>query len=272
MRHQVAARPTAPGWSARAAWWRSGTGLSRITGLFRTIITAIVLGTVGVGAAYNLANNTPNMIYDLLLGGVLSATLVPVLVANRERGDDEGTDAVLTVATVFLVVITVVAVLVAPLIVHLYGLIAHAGSTPPSADEEQLATLLLRLFAPQVLFYGLVTLGSALLNSHRRFAAAAFAPVVNNVMLIFVLLAAWRVMGHDTSVARIESDTGSCCCWGWARPPASPRWPWCCGRPSPGPTSRCAGASTCATPPCARSPACRVGPSATSSPTRSPCS
>ncbi|HVN52530.1 MAG TPA: lipid II flippase MurJ, partial [Acidimicrobiales bacterium] len=184
-----------------------GTALSRVTGLLRTIITAIVLGTVGVGAAYNLANSTPNMIYDLLLGGVLSATLVPVLVANREHRDEEGTDAVLTVATVFLVVISVAAVLVAPWIVHLYGLIAHAGSTPPSAEQEHLATLLLRLFAPQVLFYGLATLGTALLNANRRFAAAAFAPVVNNVLLIVVLLAAWWAMGHDTSVARVESDT-----------------------------------------------------------------
>ena len=184
-----------------------GTALSRISGLLRTIITAVVLGTVGVGAAYNLANNTPNMIYDLLLGGVLSATLVPVLVANREHHDDEGTDAVLTVATVFLVVISLAAVLAAPAIVHLYGLIAHASSTPPSADQEHLATLLLRLFAPQVLFYGLATLGTALLNAHRRFAAAAFAPVVNNVLLIVVLLAAWRALGHDTSVAHVESDT-----------------------------------------------------------------
>ena len=184
-----------------------GTALSRITGLLRTIITAVVLGTVGVGAAYNLANNTPNMIYDLLLGGVLSATLVPVLVANRERHDDEGTDAVLTVATVFLVVISLAAVLAAPSIVHLYGLIAHAASTPPSADQEHLATLLLRLFAPQVLFYGLATLGTALLNAHRRFAAAAFAPVVNNLLLIVVLLAAWRALGQDTSVAHVESDT-----------------------------------------------------------------
>ncbi len=184
-----------------------GTGLSRISGLFRTIATAIVLGTVGVGAAYNLANNTPNMIYDLLLGGVLSATLVPVLVANRERDDDAGTDAVLTVATVFLVVITVIAILIAPFIVHLYGVIAHAGPHPPTGDEEQLATLLLRLFAPQVLFYGLATLGSALLNAHRRFAAAAFAPVVNNVLLICVLIAAGRILTHDSTVAQVEADT-----------------------------------------------------------------
>jgi putative peptidoglycan lipid II flippase len=184
-----------------------GTGLSRISGLARTVATAVVLGTVGVGAAYNLANNTPNMIYDLLLGGVLSATLVPVLVANREHDDQAGTDAVLTVASVFLVITSVIAILLAPAIVHLYGLIAHAGPHPPSGQEEELATLLLRLFAPQVLFYGLATLGSALLNAHRRFAAAAFAPVLNNVVLICVLLAASRVLAHDSSVAQVESDS-----------------------------------------------------------------
>jgi len=62
------------------------------------------------------------------------------------------------------------------------------------------------LFAPQVLFYGLTTLATALLNTHRRFAAAAFAPVLNNVMLIAVLLAAGRAMGPNTSVAHVESD------------------------------------------------------------------
>ena len=92
------------------------------------------------------------------------------------------------------------------MVVHLYGAIAHAGPTPPSADQERLATLLLRLFAPQVLFYGLTTLATALLNAHRRFAAAAFAPVLNNVMLIAVLLAAGLAMGPDTSVAHVESD------------------------------------------------------------------
>ena len=102
----------------------------------------------------------------------------------------------------------------APLVVHLYGSIAHAGPTPPSADQERLATLLLRLFAPQVLFYGLTTLATALLNAHRRFAAAAFAPVLNNVMLICVLLAAGQAMGRNTSVAHVESDPGLICCSG----------------------------------------------------------
>ena len=57
--------------------------------------------------AYNLANTTPNIVYELLLGGVLSATLVPVFVDRFDDGDDDAVAAILTVATVALVVLTV---------------------------------------------------------------------------------------------------------------------------------------------------------------------
>jgi putative peptidoglycan lipid II flippase len=184
----------------------AGTLLSRVTGLARTIMTAVALGGVGIGSAYNLANNTPNMIYDLLVGGVLSATLVPALVGNRDRGDDDGNDAVLTVATVVLLVITAASIVAAPVIVHAYAAIGSAGSTPPTTAEQDVAVTLLRLFAPQILFYGLSTLGTALLNTHRRFAAAAFAPVVNNLWMIVILLAAWRAVGSGMSVEQAEAD------------------------------------------------------------------
>jgi putative peptidoglycan lipid II flippase len=184
-----------------------GTLLSRLTGLIRTIFTAFALGNLGAAAAYNLANQTPNMIYDLLLGGVLSATLVPTFVANRERDDDEGTDAVLTVASAALLAITVVAVVAAPVIIHAYAWISSAGTAKPSADEEALAVSLLRLFAPQVLFYGLATLATAYLNARRRFAAAAFAPVLNNLWMIAILVAASRVVEGKT-VTDIAGDGG----------------------------------------------------------------
>src|SRR5262245_2524908 len=72
-----------------------GTGLSRVTGLARTITQAVVLGKF-LGDVYNAANTVPNLLYDLLLGGVLSATLVPVFVETRTKRDDEATGAVLT--------------------------------------------------------------------------------------------------------------------------------------------------------------------------------
>jgi putative peptidoglycan lipid II flippase len=184
-----------------------GTLLSRVTGLLRTILTGWIIGVASIGAAYNLANNTPNMIYDLLLGGVLTATLVPALVANRENGDDRGTDAVLTVSTVVLFVITIATVILAPLIIALYVWIARGGASPMSIGEQELSVSLLRLFAPQILFYGLSTLGGAFLNAHRRFAAAAFAPVVNNIWMIVLLVGLSQALGTKTPTD-VTSDVG----------------------------------------------------------------
>lgn len=184
----------------------AGTLASRVTGLVRTILIGVVLGTTALGDGYTLANTTPNMIYDLLLGGILSATLVPVLVSNRERDDRTGTDAVLTVATVVLVVITVAALVLAPAIIGLYTTFSGVGGSEPSAADTQLATDLLRLFVPQILFYGLTTLGSALLNAHRRFAAAAFAPVLNNLAMIAVLLVALRMVGDQLTAEEVLAD------------------------------------------------------------------
>ncbi len=71
-------------------------------------------------------NETPNIVYDLLLGGVLSATLVPLFASymgtDDEEPDDHATNVVITVATTLMVVITVVAVALAPLIFRLYSL------------------------------------------------------------------------------------------------------------------------------------------------------
>ena len=101
----------------------SGTALSRLTGLLRVVVFAYVIGQTLVADAYKLANETPNIVYDLLLGGVLSATLVPLfssfLGTDEEEPDDRATNAVITVATTLMVGITVVAVALAPLIFRL---------------------------------------------------------------------------------------------------------------------------------------------------------
>lgn len=185
-----------------------GTIASRVTGLVRTVLLGVVLGAAALGTAYNLANTTPNMIYDLLLGGILSATLVPVLVSNRTRDDQAGTDAVLTIATVALLVITAVALVLAPTIIRLYTVFSDFGGNEPTAADTQLATDLFRLFAPQILFYGLTTLGSALLNSHRRFAAAAFAPVLNNLAMIAVLIVAARMITGGMTADDVLAEQG----------------------------------------------------------------
>lgn len=180
-----------------------GTGLSRLTGFARTAVLAWVLGAAALAEAYNLANNTPNLLYDLVLGGVLSATLVPVVVACMDRDDRDGIDAIATVIGVILAVATVATVAIAPLVIRLYNITAPAGQ---ATEQARLAVPLLMLFAPQILFYGLTTLFTALLNARRAFAAAAFAPALNNVVVICVLLALPRLADADLTFATVLDD------------------------------------------------------------------
>jgi putative peptidoglycan lipid II flippase len=182
----------------------AGTLLSRITGLVRTIAIAAVLGASTLADGYNLANTTPNMIYDLLLGGVFSATLVPVFVDHHVRRDREGDSAVITVLVTALVVLTALAMVLAPWIFRLY-----TWNISSAADRRQIIGIgvpLLRWFLPQILFYGLTALASAMLNARRSYLAPAFAPVLNNIVVLCMLAAFWRVGGVAPSAHRVLHD------------------------------------------------------------------
>jgi putative peptidoglycan lipid II flippase len=182
-----------------------GTALSRATGFLRVAAIAYALGVSTLAGVYSYANETPNIVYELLLGGVLTATLVPLFVTYFEDRDDEATSAVVTVAVLALVGITIVGELLAPLIVRLYTINVSGHNV---ADQRELATDLLRCFMPQMFFYGLVALATALLQARRRFAAAAFAPVLNNVVVVALFLALPRLAARPITVERVLNDTG----------------------------------------------------------------
>ena len=187
----------------------TGTLLSRVTGLLRVAVLAYAVGRASLADTYNLANSTPNIVYELLLGGVLSATLVPLFVDHLERGDTRATSAVFTVALTVLAALTAIAMLFAPLIARLYAL-----DTTGSERTAQLhvMTVFTLWFLPQMFFYGLTALATALLNARRRFVAAAYAPVLNNVIVIGVLLAFAHMTSGSrdewTDVLRISGDPG----------------------------------------------------------------
>jgi putative peptidoglycan lipid II flippase len=173
----------------------TGTAMSRITGVVRVAVLGAVLGTPSaVADAYDLANGTPNMIYELLLGGVLSSSLVPLFTRLHEERDEEGTSAVITVSTIVMGAVMVAAVLAAPLVFHLYSLLTSAA-----VDAHQyraVGTVLARLFLVQIFFYGINALASALLNARRRFFAAAWVPTLANVVTIASLLMVPSATNH----------------------------------------------------------------------------
>lgn len=179
-----------------------GTALSRLTGFLRVSALA-ALGFGRLTDVYNVANSTPNILYELLLGGILTATLVPLFVEHHQRGDRTASDAINTLVVVALVAVTVFGVVGAPWIVEVYLVRARGADL---AVQRALATDLLRWFMPQVFFYGITTLATAMLNARHRFAAAAFAPALNNVVAISVLLALPRVAGAAPDVRRVADD------------------------------------------------------------------
>ncbi|MEO8163425.1 MAG: murein biosynthesis integral membrane protein MurJ, partial [Ilumatobacteraceae bacterium] len=164
----------------------TGTALSRVTGLIRIVVFGIVIGQTALADAFDAANNAPNAVYELLIGGVLSASLVPLFIRYLEDEDHEASEAVISVTLVFLVACTVLAMLAAPLIFRVFSL-----NPASSVDVEQFrraGTLLARVFLLQIFFYGASALASAVLNARRRFFAAAWSPVLANCVTIGFLL------------------------------------------------------------------------------------
>ncbi|ONI72829.1 murein biosynthesis integral membrane protein MurJ [Actinosynnema sp. ALI-1.44] len=156
------------------------TLISRITGfLWKVMLTAAL--AIGVrNDSFTIANTMPNIVFELLMGGVLASVVVPLLV--RSQDDPDGglayTQRLLTVGLTLLGVGTVVATAAAPLITKLY-----VDDSTGKANPE-LVTAFAYLLLPQIFFYGLFALLTAILNAKQVFGPTAWAPVVNNLVVM----------------------------------------------------------------------------------------
>ena len=194
-----------------AAVMAAGTALSRLTGLGRTLAMAFALGVAEsrLADAYNLANTLPIVLYELVLGGVLTSVFIPVLVQElRTKPHDDAwaaASAMVTTAAVVLCGLTVVVVAIAPWVVDVF-----TARVPDSAVAQQrdLATFFLRAFSPQILLLGLAAIAGGLLNANGRFGPPMFAPIVNNLILIGTFVAFAALTSGVTGSAQVEGDTG----------------------------------------------------------------
>jgi putative peptidoglycan lipid II flippase len=177
-----------------------GTVLSRITGLLRLMAIAAALGVVETRLtdSYNYANITPNIIYELVLGGVLTSVFVPVFIELLQKeGRDEAwrvASAIINVSLVVLTAITVVGIIAAPWIARFYE---AEGET-----QRQIIAFLLRLCIPQIIFYGFAATTAGLLNAHKRFGPPMYTSVLNNLTVIGIFIAfhnAYPTISDDLS-------------------------------------------------------------------------
>lgn len=172
-----------------------GTGLSRLTGMLKVIVFGVIIGQSALADAYDGANNSPNAVYELLLGGVLSAALVPMFSRLLEDEDRESVEAIVGTAIIALTVITAVTVFFAPWVFRAFSLNPADG-----IDVDQFRTVgtaLTRIFLLQIFFYGVAAVLGSLLNAQRRFFAAAWSPVLANIVVICSLLYVPTLLGDS---------------------------------------------------------------------------
>jgi putative peptidoglycan lipid II flippase len=167
------------GTAGQSAIMAAGSLVSRLIGFVRNALIGMTLGA-GIGDAYTSAQFLPGQIYELLLGGILSSVLVPLLVRRRKADPDGGqayTQKLLTFAVVGLGIATLLMVAAAPLITAIQA-------TKGSDEYQHLVTLFAYLILPIIFFTGLSALIGAVLNVRGHFAAPMWAPILNNVVVI----------------------------------------------------------------------------------------
>ena len=173
------------------------TLVSRITGFLAKVVILAFLGFGVVNDAYTIANTLPNIIFELLIGGVLTSVAIPLL--SRARADPDGGDGytqrLMTMAFVGLIAATGLAMAAAPLLTRVY-LSGDGGVV-----DRDLANGLALLLFPQIFFYGIAALFGAILNTKEKFGVPAWAPVANNLVVIGIGIALLLTPGDPQYVS-----------------------------------------------------------------------
>lgn len=180
------------------------TVLARVAGFAKQYAFAQTVGTNCLSTAYMTANQIPNIVFEVVVGGALAGMVVPVLAArasddDRETGERVGriSSALLTWVVVVLVPLAVLTALFAAPVIGLFF-----GSPIKGCDMgvvTAVATRMLVVFAPQIPLYGVAVVLYGVLQAHKRFAGPAVAPLVSSIVVIVAYLLFVPLSGGDSN-------------------------------------------------------------------------
>ncbi len=162
------------------------TIVSRITGFARTWAMAFALGSTLLSSSYQVANNLPNQLYELVCGGMIVTAFLPVYVSVKkklgQKAGNEYASNLLTLVVILLGAVSVLCMLFPSAIIYTQSFYS---------DQSQMSTsvFFFQFFAIQVVFYGCSAIVSGLLNASRDYLWSSIAPVANNVIVIATFLA-----------------------------------------------------------------------------------
>ena len=165
------------------------TLVSRVLGFVRDVLLAANLGTGPVADAFLVAFRFPNLFRRFFAEGAFNAAFVPIFAKHYETGGTAGparrfAEEVLSGLLFFLLLFTAVAQIAMP-----WLMLAFAPGFSADPEKFDLTVALTRLAFPYLLLMSLTALLSGVLNAMGRFAVAAAAPILLNVVLISVLTA-----------------------------------------------------------------------------------
>lgn len=156
--------------------------ISRITGFVRTWAMAFALGSTMLASSYQVANNLPNMLYELVVGGMLITSFLPVYLKVKKSLGREGASAyasnLLSLVMVLMGLLTVVSFICAAPIIWTQS----AGAAEDF--DFGLSVWFFRWFVCEIILYALSSIISGVLNAERDYLASNVAPILNNVITI----------------------------------------------------------------------------------------
>ena len=197
-----------PGVFAAAGLIAVVTLVARVFGFGRWLVFSQSVGTTCVGSVYQAANQLPNVVFEVAAGGALAAVAVPIIAGQLARKEQaaatQTASALLTWALTVLVPLSILmAAAAAPLSTILVDSQRCSGST------DLMASMLV-VFAPQIALYGVAIVLGGVLQAHRRFLAAAVAPLLSSVVVMAAyLLYAALAQGKGNDLARLPSPAST---------------------------------------------------------------
>ncbi|MDO5060935.1 MAG: lipid II flippase MurJ [Actinomycetaceae bacterium] len=171
-----------------------GTLVSRVLGFVRWSLLIAAIGGLAANDAFQIANNLPNTVYNLLAAGVLDAILVPQIVrAFKSSSGSDYVNRLITLAGTILFGMTLLTLVGASVLVNIFAVEMSPG-------WKSLAIVFSLWCLPQIFFYGLYNLLGETLNARGIFGPYTWVPVVNNIIGIVGLIVFIWVYGGATNV------------------------------------------------------------------------
>ena len=172
--------------------------ISRITGFGRTWAMAFALGSTLLSSSYQVANNLPNMLYELVAGGMLVTAFLPVYVSIKNKlgtkASNEYASNLLSIVIIFLGIVSLLCMIFPSVVIYTQSFMSDQSTMTT-------AVFLFQFFAIQIVFYGVSSIVSGLLNANRDYLMSNLAPVANNLIVIITFIAYAFVAPHDGTLA-----------------------------------------------------------------------